>query len=645
MRFSRRWLDTEAPATPHLVDAALVAALLPHLPLLRMPMLLYGILILFLLFRGTMLQRKGLVAIGVLGALAVAVSFLGAFSFVGFSELGTFIQVVSALLLYAVSLQRLTGTVNFYLLLSPMLLLALSYFFYNTIFMLVYAVGVLYLFLLLMLWKRMQAPLIEALRAATMLFAGALPVVVLLFAVFPRISFERSEKFGFKETAAIRTGHDGLMHTGSEALLVPSQRIAMEVWFETGMPPSQALYFRGSVLYTERGDVWQPLLSGREFRVLSSTRAEGVRYRVTLYPHRKRWVYLLDYPLGITPRANYTADRVAFWDVPVSEVMRYEAVSRLSDRTPAGVAPQVLDAALEVYRGRDPRSEAAMTQLRLRHDSTAARIAALNDWFRAQRLAYTLKPEIPDRDHPVDNFLFDTRKGYCVHFASAYATLARMLEVPSRVVTGYKGDASKGIENYLPLREEDAHAWVEVYDPAQGWERIDPTTFSSGVAATDRVTLELLNAEQGVWRRLNDWISLRVLYVKYVINKWILYYDRSRQMALLRELLENTLFALQLVAAFALLSAAGVALFFSLRRQQCGDAALCAMQPLLKTLRGAGEAKRPGEDMHTFLQRVSQRFGCDLSQVDEAYHRLRYGDEKDGASLERLKGLCRAFKL
>ena len=134
MRFLRRWLDTETPKTQRLLDIALVTALLPHVAMARLPILIYGIMVLLVLWRGREVSAKGMALFGALGFLAVAASFLGAFNFVGLSELSTFIQLVSSLLIYAVSLQRLSRKVNFYLMISPMLLLALSYFFYNSIF-------------------------------------------------------------------------------------------------------------------------------------------------------------------------------------------------------------------------------------------------------------------------------------------------------------------------------------------------------------------------------------------------------------------------------------------------------------------------------------------------------------------------------
>lgn len=647
MRFLRRWLATETPSALALVDVAFVLALLPHLLMLRLPMLFYMVLALVVIVRGGSAGKATLWSFALGGFAAIALSFLGTFNFVGFSELRNFIQLVVSLLIVAVTLQRLTRTVNLYLAISPMLMLALSYFFYNTVFMLAYAIFALFVFTLLLLWMRMHSALVEALRATAMLFMMALPVVVVLFLTFPRISFETKD-FGFKDTASLRTGHDGEMHMGSEALLVPSKKVAMEVWFEGEMPPESRLYFRGSVLYNDRGDVWVPIKYRRDLNRLSRiTRPDAVAYRITLYPHKKPWLYLLDYPFSISRKANFTRDQIAFWDTPIDGVFRYEAASQLTEGTARDVEPHILDAALEWQRGRDPQSERAMAAIAAEHPDAEGRMEALNAWYRSLGLTYTLKPDAIDPDAPTDGLLFGTKKGYCVHFAASYATLARMLGIPSRVVTGFRGDMKNRMENYLVVREEDAHAWVELHLQGRGWMRVDPTGFALLNEAAVQQAATTAAAAQGTQSRLQQLLAqadLYVMYMKFKIQKWVLFYDRSRQVRLLKELMNDAVLVLQFVAAFAMLVAAGIAAYVLLRREPCGDRIACAMKRLLATLEGAGVVKEHGEDMRHFLRRASQTLGIDLSGVDRLYHDLRYGGGDVGRVAE-LEARCSRFKV
>ncbi len=94
--------------------------------------------------------------------------------------------------------------------------------------------------------------------------------------------------------------------------------------------------------------------------------------------------------------------------------------------------------------------------------------------FRTGGFRYSLTPPRLGLDS-VDDLLFNTRLGFCGHFASAYVTLMRAAGIPARVVTGYLGGEWNAIGGYFLIRQSDAHAWAEVWLDGQGWVRIDPT--------------------------------------------------------------------------------------------------------------------------------------------------------------------------
>ncbi len=76
----------------------------------------------------------------------------------------------------------------------------------------------------------------------------------------------------------------------------------------------------------------------------------------------------------------------------------------------------------------------------------------------------------------VDEFLFETKRGFCGHYASAFATLMRAAGIPTRVVTGYQGGTFNRFADYWIVRQSDAHAWDEIWIEGRGWVRIDPTS-------------------------------------------------------------------------------------------------------------------------------------------------------------------------
>jgi hypothetical protein len=310
MRFLPNWLSTDfRPSSLQLLDIAYIVVILPLLLVIKVPMLLFLLLVLVLLIKGKKPTVLTLISVGLLGALSLFLSLYGSFNFAGISRLKLFVELLVYLLFIAVSLQRLTGVINSYLKISPLLLLALSLFFFHSITMLFYIVVEIFILILLMLWQIMQSDLRRVFRVSSLLFLSALPWVILLFIFFPRISFEHAT-YGFKGENIKRTGHDGKMHLDNSALLVPSERIVMEVGFKGDIPSSDKLYFRGSVLYEDKQNHWEPIIQRKGYfgRSDFDMRQQLIDYKVTLYPTHKRWLYLLDMPFKAPKGATINTD-------------------------------------------------------------------------------------------------------------------------------------------------------------------------------------------------------------------------------------------------------------------------------------------------------------------------------------------------
>src|SRR6185436_19939065 len=136
---------------------------------------------------------------------------------------------------------------------------------------------------------------------------------------------------------------------------------------------------------------------------------------------------------------------------------------------------------------------------------------------------------------PVDMFLFDTQRGFCEHYAGAFAALMRAAGVPSRVVTGYQGGELNPHGLYLIVRQSDAHAWTEVLVDGQ-WRRIDPTA----VVAPSRIEMGMsraLGADEPVplFARLDGgWLKGAQLTFDAMNHAWrrnLVGFDRQRTRA------------------------------------------------------------------------------------------------------------------
>jgi hypothetical protein len=162
-----------------------------------------------------------------------------------------------------------------------------------------------------------------------------------------------------------------------------------------------------------------------------------------------------------------------------------------------------------------------------------AYIDAVLAMFNQQEFFYTLEPP-PLGSNPVDRFMFDTRRGFCEHYASAFSVLMRGAGIPTRIVLGYHGGEINPLGGHLIVRQSDAHAWTEVWLEGVGWRRVDPT----GAVAPDRIDYGASNAAfEGLgaaWglaapSALLHKLSLTVDALSARWNEWVLGYGPDTQ--------------------------------------------------------------------------------------------------------------------
>jgi len=136
---------------------------------------------------------------------------------------------------------------------------------------------------------------------------------------------------------------------------------------------------------------------------------------------------------------------------------------------------QVLARYLTVPESTSPETIALAHELAAGRDSTYDVVLAYEDWM-AQNVRYDLDAPLPEPDEDaVHDFLFDSRRGFCEQIASALAIMLRTQGVPTRVATGYAAGIRDRVAGVYEVRASDAHAWVEVWFPAIGWQAFDPT--------------------------------------------------------------------------------------------------------------------------------------------------------------------------
>ncbi len=381
-------------------------------------------------------------------------------------------------------------------------------------------------------------PLRAALRLSARALAMALPLAVACFLFFPRFG---GQFWALPGGGGAQTGLSDEMAPGAIDKLVADYEPAFRVRFEGPLPPPEERYWRGPVLNSFDGYTWR-----RDRRVYYrhddlKLLGNPVRYRITMEPTGRHWLFALDMVDG-SPRRDVlmSHDRQLTRNEPVNDVIAYDASSHL--RTLAG---ESLSARARAYEtalpdSANPRARALARQLRAGATDDAHYTRVVLDWFVSQGLEYTFQPEPTSLDS-VDSVLFDTRRGFCGHFASAYASLMRAAGIPARIVTGYLGGEWNPVGGFLVVRQSDAHAWTEVWLEGRGWTRIDPTA----VVEPQRLragVYEVMSAEStpvgvSVWR--SPWMAAISQYWDGANQWWrerVLDFNLRAQLGFLRDL-------------------------------------------------------------------------------------------------------------
>lgn len=371
----------------------------------------------------------------------------------------------------------------------------------------------------------------ERLRMSLMLLTQGLPFMLALFVLFPRAI---SPLWGIPGDTVSRTGLSDTMSPGTISELILSDNLAFTVEFD-GSPPAPAdRYWRGPVLSRFVGRIWyRTELPPRDAPPYAPS-GRRFDYRMMLEPHQQRWIPALDYPIGPISGVRFTHDSQAMAQRPIVSRMQF-SFSSFPD-TPVGLNefPQILHQALQLPIRSNPRARALAMQLKA--ESPRQTIDRILVWLFEGRFTYTLQPPLMEQDG-IDAFLFDTRMGFCEHFAEAFVFLARAAGVPARVVTGYQGGRANPISGIISVRQSDAHAWAEVWYAGQGWARVDPTALVAptridhGLEGALIQGLPFMLRPEYLWLRQwrDRWEAISTQW-----NQIIIAYDGHRQHDLLR---------------------------------------------------------------------------------------------------------------
>ena len=519
----------------------------------------------------------------------------------------------------------------------------------------------------------------RSVQKSAVMVLQAIPLMILMFIVLPRLPSLWSIPLQ-KNTP--KSGMSDSMSPGDLGRLALSNEPVMRITFKDAEPAPQDLYWRGLVFSRFDGRRWVvsevPWKRKKDdvlpyYRLDQNRRAflENIKayglvvpddpaakrwvYEVIIEATQTPWLYALSYSIPDTEDLYVNHEQLLAKNGLLSQRFKYDVRSYGGQPTLIPLAEWQRQANLALPDNSNPRARELAKQWRAESISEAAYVQRLLDWYQRE-FFYTLKPPMLGKDS-VDEFLFQTKKGFCEHFASSFVFMARAAGIPARVVAGYQGGEKNPLENYYLVRQYDAHAWAEIWvgEETGYWQRVDPTFavapqrildgFRSTFEQRGELDLPLTSLEN--YRELS-WLNrlrLQLDLLNYQWARWVLGYDAEKQFALLSGWLGE--YSLWRVAAAALLL---VFAFFALlylwlwwqERDRHPDPVQRAWRQFIARMARRGLALRPGEAPQVYLQRLADENPGHYSQLPELGQQLYvYWYQADDRSAVRARRLCK----
>lgn len=445
----------------------------------------------------------------------------------------------------------------------------------------------------------------------------AIPFFLLLFIFFPRLP--PLWHIPIPENKGV-TGISDSMSPGDIAELSQSSALAFRIIGDVSkLPPRSELYWRALVLDEYDGQRWtssfvnqQPLMRQP---MDSSPVPVGWNYQYLAADPSVFWIMGLEKSIPVERRYYNRQD----WSiVPRRLTQRVEPIPLQwmgTQYDPQAVGQYLARINTQVQRRLDPQAQQLAQRLYMQSAEDPRRyVQNILNWYQQNNFVYTLKPGQLGQNR-IDEFLFNSRQGFCEHYASSFVMLMRYVGIPARVVTGYQGGELAPDRKSWEVRQLDAHAWTEVWLD-QKWQRFDPTAMIAP-QRIDGGMQNLLSQDERVWSnnstwtsQNNQWMTKMRVWSDYASYQWqskVVGYNAESQQNWLSKLGLSSVYSsiVVLLGSIALLILAYILRIY-LKARQAQSPFDRAIQQLNQSL-ADDLKKQPAETFHHWMQRLSQQ--------------------------------------
>ena len=387
----------------------------------------------------------------------------------------------------------------------------------------------------------------NALKLATKSLLMSLPIAFLLFILLPRLpSF-----WSLPGPGVAKTGLNENIDPFSISKLSNSSELVFRANFKN-TKPSPPYYWRSMVHEEFSEQTWKitnrAKMTNREHIPDFNAKYE---YEVIAEKSGLHWLYSLDYARSNTQFVENKYAGLLARSKNLSQTFKYN-VSSFNIENNKKLSSYERNINLSLMSDSNPKTVLVAKEIQRISDTDELFFNNLYQYFINEKFLYTLEPPALYGNNKLDQFLLESKKGFCGHYASLTAFIFRSVGIPARVVSGYLGGELSSDKSYLSVFQYDAHAWTEVWLVNKGWTRFDATSVVSpdrlyGSLSQSEANKEefLRNLDFGLLSLQNfpmlNWIRLNLDSVDFMWTNWILGFNSQEQKGLLKSIFESNI--------------------------------------------------------------------------------------------------------
>ncbi|RZG46107.1 transglutaminase family protein [Acinetobacter wuhouensis] len=505
-----------------------------------------------------------------------------------------------------------------------------------------------------------QQPVFQSLKSDSLhivKFIGlALPFFILLFMFFPRLP--PLWQIPIPNNKAT-TGLSDTMSPGDIAELSQSSALAFRIIGDMQqLPKRDQLYWRALVLDHYDGITWTSDGANKQPKSLTNIQGQidGFHYQYLATDPTQQWITGLDKSIPVEQRFYLHQD----WSItPRRLIQRTQPIQlqwigdQVRDVVDEKSAQFLFKNNLNYPKNSDRQAQQfALKMFQQSQSNPHIYIQNILNWYKQEQFIYTLSPGTLGNNR-IDAFLFQSKQGFCEHYASSFVMLMRYVGIPARVVTGYQGGELAPDGQSWEVRQLDAHAWAEVYQDGQ-WHRIDPTAMIAPMrlnqgmqnmmrdnsAIFGDATYSNLRLQQlSVLRTLRIWSD----YASYQWQSKVVGYDAEKQNSWMKKLGLDSSYSYGLVLIFGIFGL--LAMYWGIsklyHRQQ-----LSAFEQIMLNFNQNLEPdfqKAESETFQQWMKRLSQHSGqqdC-FEQANQIFQNIVYLPTQNQQDIQKFKFLLK----